>query len=129
MRHRWILAAALLFFSGCSESSSPTAPTPKLPAPPTIQALIIAVPESVNAGQTVQLLAEALLSDGTRRAVAASSVSWQGSNPVVATISTTGVLSALQAGIVDVRGTYQQWTSATANVTVTWVSGAGYWDY
>jgi len=129
MRHRWILATALLFFSGCSESSSPTAPTPKLPAPTTIQALIIAVPESVNAGQTVQLLAEALFSDGTRRAVAASSVSWQGSNPVVATISTTGILSALQAGIVDVRGTYQQWTSATANVTVTWSSGAGYWDY
>ena len=132
MKRHWILAIPLISFWGCGGSSSPTAattPTP-LPAPPTIQALLIAVPTSLEAGQTMQLRADAVLSDGTTQAVAASSVSWQASNPVVATISTTGMFSAMQAGIVDVRGTYQQWTSAAASVTVTATrSCAGCWDY
>jgi hypothetical protein len=81
----------------------------------------------VEAGQTVQLRADAVFSDGTTQTVAASNVRWQASNAVVATISTTGMLSALQAGAVDVRGTYQQWTSAAATVTVT--ASAGNWDY
>src|SRR4029453_3464728 len=107
MKHRWILAMPLISFWACGGSSSPTAATPTpLPAPPTIQALLIAVPTSLEAGQTMQLRADAVLSDGTTQAVAASSVSWQASNPVVATISPTGMFNALQAGVVDVRGTY-----------------------
>jgi hypothetical protein len=121
MKQSWILAIPLISFWACGESSSPTAATPTpLPAPPTIQALLIDVPTIVVTGQTVQLRAAAVvLSDGTTQAVAASSVSWQASNPVVATISTTGMFNALQAGVVDVRGTYQQRTSAATSVTVT----------
>jgi hypothetical protein len=131
MKRSWILAIPLIFFWACGGSPSPTAATPTpLPAPPTIQALLIAVPTSLEVGQAVQLRADAMLSDGTTQAIAASSVSWQASNPVVATISTTGMLTALQAGVVDVRGTYQQWTSAAASVTVTVTdSGVGWWDY
>ena len=126
MKYRLILAIPLISFWACGGSASPTAATPT-PAAPTIQALLIAVPTSMEAGQTVQLRADAVLSDGTMQTVAASNVSWQASNAVVATISTTGMLSALQAGAVDVRGTYQQWTSDAATVTVT-VQG-GNWDY
>lgn len=133
MKRSWILAIPLIFFWACGGSPSPTAATPTpLPAPPTIQALLIAVPTTLEAGQTMQLRADAVLSDGTTQAVAASSVSWQTSNPVVATISATGMLNALQAGVVDVRGTYQQRTSAATSVTV-WSPGgdscAGCWDY
>jgi hypothetical protein len=129
MKQSWILVMPLISFWACGGSSSPTAATPMpLPAPPTIQALLIAVPTSLEAGQTMQLRADALLSDGTTQAVAASSVSWQASNPVVATISTTGMFNALQAGVVDVRGTYQQRTSAAASVTVTSPSDSP-WDY
>ena len=126
MKYRLILAIPLISFWACGGSASPTAATPT-PAAPTIQALLISVPTSVEAGQTVQLRADAVLSDGTMQTVAASNVSWQASNAVVATISTTGMLSALQAGAVDVRGTYQQWTSDAATVTVT--VQAGNWDY
>jgi Bacterial Ig-like domain (group 2) len=133
MKHRWILAMPLISFWACGGSSSPTAATPTPPpAPPTIQALLIDVPITLEAGQTLQLRAGTLLlSDGTTQAVTASSVTWQSSNPVVATISTTGMFSAMQPGIVDVRGTYQQWTSAAASVTVTenFGSCAGCWDY
>jgi hypothetical protein len=65
----------------------------------------------------MQLAAVTVLSDGTTQTVSADSVRWQVYDVVVAAISTTGVLSALQAGVVDVRGSYQQWTSA-ASVTV-----------
>jgi Bacterial Ig-like domain (group 2) len=133
MKQSWILAIPLISFWACDGSSSPTAVTPTPPpALPTIQALLIAVPTSLEAGQTMQLRADAVLGDGTTQAVAASSVSWQTSNPVVATISATGTLNALQAGVVDVRGTYQQRTSAATSVTVTSPSSdgcAGCWDY
>jgi hypothetical protein len=120
MKQSWILAIPLISFWACGGSSSPTAATPTpLPAPPTIQALLIDVPTILEAGQTMQLRADAVLSDGTTQAVTASSVSWQASNPVVATISTTGMFNALQAGVVDVRGMYQQKTSAATSVTVT----------
>jgi hypothetical protein len=76
----------------------------------------------------VQLRANALLSDGTTQAVAASSVSWRASDPDVVTISATGMLSALNAGIVGVHGTYQQWTSSVMSVTVTSPSDSP-WDY
>jgi hypothetical protein len=133
MKQSWILAIPLISFWACGGSSSPTAATPTpLPAPPTIQALLIAVPTSLEAGETVQLRADAVLSDGTTQAVTASNVRWQASNPVVATISTTGMFNALQAGVVDVRGTYQQRTSAATSLTVMPPSSdscAGCWDY
>ena len=127
MRRKWLLAVPAILLCACCGSSSPTTPTPPPPAAPTIQALLIAVPESLEMGQIVQLRAETLLSDGTWKPVAASGVSWHVSNPVVATVSTTGEFSALQAGIVDVHATYQQWTSGTRSVTVT--APGGWWDY
>jgi hypothetical protein len=86
----------------------------------------------VEAGTTVQLSALTVLSDGAAQTVTPDSVRWQVSNTVVATISATGVLSALQAGVVDVRASYQQLTSEAASVNVSAASQAGspgYWDY
>jgi hypothetical protein len=42
------------------------------------------------------------------------------------------MFNALQAGVVDVRGTFQQWTSAAMSVTVMSPSSdscVGCWDY
>jgi hypothetical protein len=85
----------------------------------------------METGATVQLSALTLLSDGTAQTVTADRVTWQVSNSTVAAISATGVLSALQAGVVDVRGAYQQLTSEAASVTVAASneSGVGWWDY
>jgi hypothetical protein len=127
MKHQAIVAVTLISFWACGDSSSPTAgtPAPPAPAPPTIQTLRITAPSSLEVGQTAQLSAVTVLSNGTTQTVATSSVRWQLSNFVVATISTTGVLLARQAGVVDVRGTYQQWTSDAVSVTVT--SSGGYY--
>ncbi|MBI2836018.1 MAG: Ig-like domain-containing protein [Acidobacteria bacterium] len=115
------LALALV---GCSkDSKTPTAPSnptaPSTPTAPTIQSLRITAPSSLEAGKTAQLTAATVMSDASSVTVSPSSVQWQSSNTVVAAISASGLLTALQAGIVDVRGTYQQWTSNAATVTVT----------
>ena len=121
MKHRLVVAVSLLsLLWGCGDQPSPPAPTstPPPPAAPTIQALRITAPATLVDGQSAQLSAVTVLSDGTTQTVSADRVTWQVSNVVVAAISTTGVLSAMQAGVVDVRGSYQQMTSA-ASVTVT----------
>jgi hypothetical protein len=121
MKHPLVVAVSLLSLWGCADQPSLTAPTstPPPPAAPTILALRITVPSTLEAGQTVALSAATALSDGTIGTVSTSSVQWHLSNAVVATISATGVLSARQAGVVDVRGTYGQWTSDAVTVTMT----------
>src|SRR5688500_4183608 len=131
MKHPWVVVVPLILFWACGGGAkpSPTGPSaqPPTPAAPTIQVLRIAVPSTLEAGTTVQLSAVAVLSDGTGQTVAPDSVQWQASNSVVATISAAGVLTARQAGVVDVRGSYQQLTSQATSVTIT--SSVGWWDY
>jgi hypothetical protein len=121
MKHPLVVAVSLLSLWACGDEPSPTSPTspPPPPAAPTVQALRITGPSTLEDGQTAQLSAATALSDGTIATVSTSSVQWRSSNAVVATISTTGVLQARQAGVVDVRGTYGQWTSDAVTVTVT----------
>jgi hypothetical protein len=134
MKHPLVAVPLILVWAcGGSSSPSPTAPSAQPPAPatPTIQVFRITAPPTMETGATVQLSALTLLSDGTAQTVTADRVTWQVSNTTVAAISATGVLSALQAGVVDVRGSYQQLTSEAASVTVAASneSGVGWWDY
>ena len=133
MKHPLVAAVPLILVWACGGGAqpSPTAPgaQPPPPATPTIQILRITVPPTLEAGTTVQLSAVTVLSDGAAQTVTPDSVRWQVSNTVVAAISATGVLSALQAGVVDVRASYQQLTSEAARVTVENSSGVGWWDY
>jgi hypothetical protein len=128
-----VAAVPLFLFWGCAGGQpSPTSvsPTPLPPATPTIQAVRIALPGTTLAdGGTMQLAAVAVISDGTTQAVSPDNVKWQVSNPVVATISTTGLFSARQAGVVDIRGSYQRWTSEAVSVTVETSNIFGSWDY
>jgi Bacterial Ig-like domain (group 2) len=132
MKPLLVAVIPLFLFWACGGGQpSPTSPSPTpLPsATPIVQALRITVPAAtLAAGASMQLSAVTVLSDGTTQAVPPDSVRWQVSNLVVAAISTTGVFSARQAGVVDIRGSYQQWTSEAVSVTVG-VSDFGWWDY
>lgn len=64
----------------------------------------------LSLGQTRQLQAEVHYSDGTQR-VFTSGVSWMSIHTTVATISSSGLLTAVGAGNIVVRATYQGVTS------------------
>ena len=57
-------------------------------------------------GSAVQFTATAALSDGTTQDVT-SLAAWQSSDTTAATVSSTGVVTAVAAGTVDVTATYQ----------------------
>jgi hypothetical protein len=86
---------------------------PTNPTGPTTTAAVTAVAvSSVNVTHTtVQLNATAKLADGTTRDVT-SIAAWQSSNPSIATISTTGMLTIVESGAVDARATYQSITGS-----------------
>ena len=67
MKHPLVVAVSLLSLWACGDEPSPTSPTstPPPPAAPTVQALRITVPSTLEDGQTAQLSAATALSDGT----------------------------------------------------------------
>ncbi len=67
-------------------------------------------------GSTSQLTATATMSDGTTQNVT-TQATWRSSNPSVASVSSTGVVTAQATGTVDVTATYQAQTGkATVQV-------------
>ncbi len=106
---RWVSCAlAMMFLAGCDESPtgvstvpSPIAPTPTLPAAPVVSAVQVGVAGNAEPtfelGQTKQFWALASYSDGATSDVT-NSASWQTSNPVVATVSSTGLVTAAAFG-------------------------------
>lgn len=90
----------------------PTQPTqPATPAAPTVTVSSITVGTAGNAaaaispGDKLQLFAQAINSDGSVTDVTNLAV-WQSSNPVVGTVSPTGLLTAAAEGAVDVSASY-----------------------
>jgi hypothetical protein len=67
-------------------------------------------------GQTAQFTATATMSNGTSQTVT-TQATWQSSNTSVATVSSTGLVTAVGAGSADIRATYQS-VSGSAAVTV-----------
>jgi hypothetical protein len=99
-------------FSACS--SSPTAPSTSS----------ITVTGSVPAvGQTSQLTAKAILSNGTLQDVTTQAM-WSSSNTAVATVTSSGLLKVLQVGAADITATYQSVSGRlSVSLSVTSVSG------
>lgn len=110
--------AALVLVTACS-SGTPTVPTqptqppvvtPTTPAPVTVTSVQVGVagllPPTLAPGDKLQLFAQATSSDGAVADVTNLAV-WQSSNPVAATVSTGGVLTAFAEGALDVSATYQ----------------------
>src|SRR4051794_19552814 len=92
---------------------APTQPTTPTPAPGTPAVTVASirvgtagnVPTTLSPGDTLQLFAQATNSDGTTADVTNLAV-WQSSDPVVATVSPTGLLTAAVEGALDVSASY-----------------------
>ena len=102
------LAAALL--AGACGGRTPTTPSP--PSAPALAGVSVSGWLSpLEVGQSVQLTATAVLSDGSSRIVT-TDATWQSSNTAVAIVSPAGLVVAQAAGNADIRATYQARTGA-----------------
>ena len=67
-------------------------------------AMAVNVTSASTSGQNFQLIATARLSDGTNTDVTRSA-RWESTNPTLATVSDTGMVTVVSNGEVDVRAT------------------------
>jgi hypothetical protein len=115
MPNRWmkpflLIASLTAAIMACTHESSPTAPS-------FTTVTITGTGSLTTAGQTSQLNATAMLTDGTTRNVT-TTATWQSSSPAVATVSNAGLVTAVAAGTTTITATYQA-KSGTFNITVT----------
>ena len=86
--------------------------------PPVLKTINVGVPSpSLASGSTEQLTATAVYYDNSTQAVTSQAV-WQSSDPTIAAVSPSGMLTALRAGSVTVSATWNS-VSGNAGVTVT----------
>jgi hypothetical protein len=106
-----VLAFAFLMAAvPCSGSSSPTPANPS----PTVTSVTITGTPSLNGGNlTSQLIARATLSDGTLQDVG-TLATWSSSNPAVATVSASGLVTAATIGTTTISAVYQGKTGTLA---------------
>ena len=106
---RW-LSIGLIFLSAatafhCGGSSSPTTPT--TPAAVTVNSVAVSGTATLTGkGQTSQLTATASLSNGTTQDVT-SQATWQSDNASVASVSSSGLVTANAEGEATITATYQ----------------------
>ena len=82
--------------------------------PRTVSSLLVVGPTIMATGQTSELTASASTIGGKQ--VVTSGVTWQSSNPGVATVSDAGIFTAIAPGTVTVTAAYQ---GVTGSLTVT----------
>ena len=107
------LCVAIVVISCGGNSPTPTQPTQPTPTPPAPSVTVteVRVGAAGNASTTVapgdklQLFAQAVSSDGTISDVTNVAL-WQSSNPVVATVSPSGLLTAAIEGELEVSASY-----------------------
>ena len=81
-------------------------------SPSTVSSLsVTGAAPSVSTNPTAQFLATATMSDGTTQDVTSQAV-WSSSDPADATVSATGVVTAVAPGPVSVSATYQSITAS-----------------
>ena len=104
----WIVVTVVVagLAIGCSNSST---------SPSTVSSVTV-TGAAPAVGAAVQFTATAALSDGTTQDVT-SLAAWQSSDPSAATVSSTGVVTAMAAGTVDVTATYQN-VPGTDEITI-----------
>lgn len=89
-----VLIASTVFAAACGTTS------------PTTVAGVTVTGSAPAVGTTSQLTATAMMSDGTSQDVT-SQASWQSSNAAAATVSSSGIVTAVGAGATTVTATYQ----------------------
>jgi Bacterial Ig-like domain (group 2) len=118
VRHALPLAfVALTLLSVACGNDAPQGPTSTSPGS-RFAGLTLSQPPILRVGQTTQLVARAMLSDG-RAVEVTSSARWDSSEPRVAAVSQGGLVTAVSNGISTVTATYQDATgSVIVNVFV-----------
>jgi hypothetical protein len=113
----------------CDDNPSPARPSASAPdsvvstpVPPTLVALQIDAPTSIETGQIIQLTALARSSDQTSRD-ATTGVTWISSNPAVLDISAAGLARARAVGRASVKATSGSVESAPRSIQVLTVVG------
>jgi Big-like domain-containing protein/carboxypeptidase family protein len=91
---------AMLVACAADTNQSPAAPAPAGGV------FEIRITSAAPSDATIQLTATARLADGSSRDVTTSAV-WTSSNPALATVSASGLVTAVGAGQVEVRASYQ----------------------
>ena len=92
---------AISTLAACNSSKASDRPTaPSLPALPGVTVSTLVVTNQPPSGNTIQLVATARMSDGSSQTVT-NGVMWESSNPAIATISSSGLLTVLANGQVD----------------------------
>ena len=110
-------AVLLLLATGCNEETTTTPPPP----PPTVTAVQVApAAATLGMGQNQQFTATAILSNGAQKNIT-SSASWLSTATSVATVSTTGLVTALTSGSTTVTATDAP-TGIQGTVTLTVIS-------
>jgi hypothetical protein len=111
VRMNTITVVVAIALAGCGRSSSPNPVAPAPPASASATATAVAVTGSPASTDTFQLTATAQLTDGTTRDVT-SVARWESSNALLATVSSTGLVSIQGTGDVEFRATYQNVTGS-----------------
>jgi Bacterial Ig-like domain (group 2) len=120
-----IAGVAIIALVACGSDGHSPSPT----APSATTVVAVAVTSESPAAVAFQLTATARLSDGTARDVT-SAAAWTSSNPLLATVSPTGMVTVGGSGELDVRAMYQNVTGllhllvARLSVVAVTVSGA-----
>lgn len=110
----WVLASTVAASAcGSGSSSAPTSPS----AGSVVTLDITGAASFTEAGQSAQLKATATLGDYTKQDVTTTAV-WRSSNASVATVSGTGLVTALGLGVASITATFQG-KGATLPVSVT----------
>lgn len=79
--------------------------------------------DTLQLGETVQMTARTFAASGAE--LTGRAVGWQSLNPSVATVSASGLVSAVGSGTTTVRATSE---GVTANATIVAVSTNGFWE-
>jgi len=105
-----IICAMALFMAGCATSAGPGGPT--------LSSITVASPSSSSlpVGFSLQLTANGTYSDSSNGLV--SEPVWASSNPSVATISPSGLVTGLSAGTTSITAGLDSQTSSAINLQV-----------
>jgi hypothetical protein len=102
-----IAGVAIVTLVACGNDGRPSNPT----APSTATVAAVVVSGGSTAAASFQLTATARMSDGSARDVTGSAA-WESSNPGIAAVSSTGMVTVVGSGELDVRATFQSVTGA-----------------
>jgi hypothetical protein len=107
MRTAIVLLAATVAACSSHTATAPTgtAPSPA-PATPTLTRVSLCCSPSVYFTELKQIQARATYSDGSIKDVTSAVTSWKSSNPAIASISSTGVVTALAPGTFEITASY-----------------------